>query len=255
MFYGSLTGFGGGGAGGFLPLGADFDGTNDFMSSTDDMGFSGSINYYSFFFWVYIETGSSGGFVVSTHKSAPGTSMPYHVINSSRQFEGNAYASAGSYFYPAQSSTGFSVDEWHYVMIRFNSGSYDWKLWIDGVDQAYSVTSAGSPGFALLGLDDGTTIGANGASGTSRLNGYLAEFWMDDVDLDFDSSAVRDAFVLDGAPVDLGDDGSGPTGSQPGVYCSIRSGGSVTDFATNRGSGGNFTITGTLDLITAGPGS
>ena len=53
-------------------------------------------------------------------------------------------------------------------------------------------------------------------------------------------------------PVDLGSDGSNP-GSQPIVYLSVRSNDAATVFATNKGTGGNFSITGALALAATSP--
>ena len=249
MFYGGLTGFGGGGgAAGFLPLASGWG--SDYMTCTST-GFSGSTNFYSYFFWIKNDSWSGSNNIFST---AAGSAMPSGNVNTSGQIGHNHYLNSGNYFYVTQTSTGMSVDTWHYVHGRINVGTYDWKLWIDGVDQSWSNAGPGS-GWTITNLDENFFIGANGVAHSGPSDFYLSEFWMDDTDIDMDSSAVRDAFVLAGAPVDFGADGSGPTGSQPNVYCSIRSGGSASDFGTNRGSGGDFTITGTLDLVTDGPGT
>lgn len=65
--------------------------------------------------------------------------------------------------------------------------------------------------------------------------------------LDFSVTANRRKFISPNLrPVPLGADGSIPTGSAPIAYQRLSSIDSVSSFATNRGTGGNFTITGTL---------
>lgn len=62
------------------------------------------------------------------------------------------------------------------------------------------------------------------------------------------SSANVQKFRSTGAkPVDLGSNGSTPTGSQPGIYLH----GNSTAFNVNSGTGGNFTLSGTLTNETA----
>jgi hypothetical protein len=65
----------------------------------------------------------------------------------------------------------------------------------------------------------------------------MAEF------LDISVEANRRKFInAAGDPVDLGSDGSTPTSTAPIVYQN----GDFTNFETNQGTGGNFTVTGAL---------
>jgi len=52
-----------------------------------------------------------------------------------------------------------------------------------------------------------------------------------------------------GKPVDLGPNGSTPTGSAPSLFFS----GNATSFATNQGTGGAFTLTSALTNATTSP--
>jgi hypothetical protein len=87
------------------------------------------------------------------------------------------------------------------------------------------------------------------------LNGCLAEFWLaPGTYLDLTTAANIALFRgADGKPVDLGADGSLPTGSAPLIYLSCRPGDAASAFATNRGTGGDFTITGSLDVASTNP--
>lgn len=97
-------------------------------------------------------------------------------------------------------------------------------------------------------------IGAIGDS-TLKFNGCLAELWFDTTWMDLTVTANRRKFrSAAGQPVFLGTQGQIPTGSQPLIYCSLPTKGlSVASFATNRGSGGGFTITGALDIGSSSP--
>jgi hypothetical protein len=63
----------------------------------------------------------------------------------------------------------------------------------------------------------------------------------------FSSANVLKFRTSGGKPENLGADGSTPTGSQPGIY--LKS--AYSSFGTNAGTGGNFTVNGTLASATA----
>jgi hypothetical protein len=73
------------------------------------------------------------------------------------------------------------------------------------------------------------------------MNGCLAEIYINQAAEVTDVTKFRTA---GGAPVDLGSDGSTPSGSQPiGYFKSI-----FSSFTVNSGSGGNYTKEGTTAL-------
>ena len=90
---------------------------------------------------------------------------------------------------------------------------------------------------------------------TQPFSGCFAEFWFAPGQyIDFSAEANRRLFFsASGKPVSLGTDGSTPTGTAPLVFFHLDNGEAVANFATNRGSGGNFTITGTLDTASTSP--
>lgn len=92
-------------------------------------------------------------------------------------------------------------------------------------------------------------------NGTAPINAEVALVYLNIAEyLDITSASNRRKFFdANGKPVDLGSDGSNPTGSQPILYFAKRSGESASDFATNKGSGGGFTITGTLTDAASSP--
>ena len=73
--------------------------------------------------------------------------------------------------------------------------------------------------------------------------GSMAEFWMDNSYIDFSVEANRRKFYsAAGAAVDLGSDGSTPTGSSPLMYLHLDAGEAAANFALNAGTGGDLTI-------------
>jgi len=113
-----------------------------------------------------------------------------------------------------------------------------------------TVNSDSNPAFNVDYTSTNWAVGAI-TDGTTKLNGCLAEVYMAFGQyLDFSSSANRRKFIsATGKPVDLGATGALPTGSQPTVYLNNP----AASFGTNKGSGGDFTITGSLDTASTSP--
>lgn len=87
------------------------------------------------------------------------------------------------------------------------------------------------------------SIGAN-PDGTETYSGDMAQLWFaPGVYLDLSVEANRRKFIdADGNPVDLGAAGATPTGTSPLIFLN----GDISAWATNKGTGGGFTTTGTL---------
>lgn len=87
------------------------------------------------------------------------------------------------------------------------------------------------------------------------LNACLAEFYFATGQyLDFSITTNRRKFIsASGKPVHLGSDGSLPTGTAPLVYQHLAAAEAPANFALNRATGGNFTITGTLTTGSTSP--
>lgn len=96
------------------------------------------------------------------------------------------------------------------------------------------------------GSNDWTeTVWGVGASsgGSVKTNADLAEFYLDDVFIDISTVQNRRKFITGaGRPVDLGSDGSKPSGAAPLVFLS----GATSTWHTNLGSGGGMTENGAI---------
>jgi hypothetical protein len=62
-------------------------------------------------------------------------------------------------------------------------------------------------------------------------------------------ATIAKFFSAAGKPVALGADGSTPTGTAPRIFFS----GDNSSFATNKGTGGSFTLTGSLTNASTSP--
>ena len=133
---------------------------------------------------------------------------------------------------------------WHHVMLSVNANTTTAQLYVDGV-------SAGT----LYTLFDATFdfthtnwgVGVDPQNNWNPFNGDLADLWVDfGTYIDLSVPANRAKFYNNG-PVNLGATGNGPTGSAPEIFLS----GTVPGWHTNKGTGGGFTMTGTLTSSTA----
>ncbi len=95
------------------------------------------------------------------------------------------------------------------------------------------------------------TTEAGGTPTTDSFNGDMAELYFQDGEfLDFTDEDNRRLFISSGGkPVDLGSDGSNPTGTQPIIYLT----GATATWHTNTGSGGGMTEVGALTDASTSP--
>lgn len=94
-----------------------------------------------------------------------------------------------------------------------------------------------------------------GAFGHSMHGFDMAEFYLNTQDwLDLSVAENVEKFrTAGGVPANLGATGATPTGNIPSVYLSVGAGQTASNFAVNRGSGGEFITSGTLVLATTDP--
>ena len=147
----------------------------------------------------------------------------------------------------ASNNNALSSGAWHTVLFTDDlsvTNKSKRELWINGTKiNSWTENVNSDLNIPFSSFDSFRVSNSSFSAGIQGSIGFLA---FDTTYLDFSQEANRlkffDAF---GYPVDLGEDGSTPTGSQPLIYIN-------NDFhlGTNLGSGGNFTPTNTP---TAGP--
>lgn len=141
---------------------------------------------------------------------------------------------------------------WHEIMFSCDLSDTGKRfLYVNG-EQPDNITWTTYSNDSIDWTVDDVNVASNLAEG-SLMNGCLAELMVDDSYIDLSVQANREKFRFHGKPVDPGTDGATAIGVQPLIYLSIRSGGAAADFATNRGTGGNFTIIGTPVLSSDKP--
>ncbi len=133
---------------------------------------------------------------------------------------------------------------WHSALFSMDLGATTAHLYIDDVQSEDFTTG---PIDRTINFAH-TFFRAGALTSSNYFHGLMSFIFMDSVNyLDLSVEANRRKFITaDNKPVDLGADGSGAFGVQPAVYMPDG------DPADNKGSAGNYTVSGTLESV-AGP--
>lgn len=244
-------------AAGFIVDSAEFDGTNDYMKRGAALTGAVASGIFTFSVWYkYLGGDGTSQEMFNIVSTVGGSTNRFRIVRNNLNnwnFVG-ATSAGGALFNATFTGTVIADGSWHnlLVSIDLSSTSKRW-VYIDDTSVAGAMTwstySSGNMDFAAAD----SSIG--GGQGFNLTNGDLAEFYFAAGQyLDLSVTANRRKFITAGLkPVDLGSDGSTPTGSAPTIYCHLTDGEAVANFATNRGTGGNFSITGTLTTGSTSP--
>jgi hypothetical protein len=189
-------------------------------------------------------TASGGGGGATTIARSGTSGSPATTLST------NAYSNSGTTVLRGDSTAGaIPIDgQWHYVAFCGDGDAGTASSIVDGVVTSGFGGNSASINFAYNTARIGRFIGSG--SLPNWLNAYIAEFWWDTSYIDLTNPANLAKFRSpSGKPVFLGSDGSLPTGTAPLLYFS----GDSTDFPTNRGTGGAFTVSGTLTTAPNSP--
>lgn len=154
----------------------------------------------------------------------------------------------------AYGSEAFSVGQWHHIFTsantNFAASSKIGNMLVDGADVYYSPDNTD--------IDSSFDIGVNGATFGIPTDGdtlnsvteviELAEVWIAFGQYLSPSDVIKFR-TISGSPEDLGANGETPTGISPTYYFS----GNASQFATNRGTGDQPTIIGSITDAATSP--
>ena len=228
---------------------ADFDGTDDFLTRTT--GLTGAVDSKSGIFscWYRIDGGNATErylFINGVDSFRVG-----HFSDNLIYVIGRTVGGVGILI-QTTSSAFVTGAAWIHVLASWDLAIGAFHLYVNDVSD---VAGGGT-------LTDDTidyTVASWGlgaaASGSNKLNGVLADLYFAPGQyLDFSNPYFRRKFIsASGKPVHLGTTGALPTGTAPIVYQHLDDGEAVANFATNRGTGGDFTINGTLTTGSTSP--
>ena len=235
---------------------ADFDGTNDWLNRGADFTGSADSSLGIFSGWVRIDGSDATYMGIVRHVSGQcniertsGDKFevelwdPTNMVNVVRMRSTTSYTTSTTWLH--------FLASWS---TNFTAGNKLTHLYINDVDDKNLLVDSVS-GSDVDYTPTDWAVGARSAAGAGPFNGALAEIYFAPGQyLDFSVESNRRKFIsATGKPVDLGADGSTPTGTAPILYCRMADGAAASTFGTNLGSGGGMTINGTLDIASTSP--
>lgn len=201
--------------------------------------------------WVRLEADETQGFIMDL-RTAEG-SVEIGLASSERlRVTADGVTTANNIF--ALTNAGpLSLNTWHHILCSASLGaSPDFELYIDDT-RITSWALTPSPSTDTFSWASGNRYGIlQAATGGSRPDVSVSQMYFNTQEyLDLTVESNRRLFISStGGQVDLGSDGSTPTGNQPAIYFANP----ATSFATNLGSAGGGNLTGTFTDVTA-PGA
>ncbi len=222
---------------GFQTGAVEYDGTNDMLKRTGAMtGASDSVTG-TFSCWIKANSGMDATLERFFTLSTTASNWRMIILKSgSNLFTAHARTAGGTQILQLTTTASRdSTDGWYHLLFSWNlvSTPVAWAV-VDGTEgHTEPILSAGTCSYTRSGDD----WWAGAEEGSTKLNGCFCQVYFHDVYFDLGTQSNIDKFILNGKPVDLGDDGSTPSGSQPIVY--LKDGDSV-----NSGTGEDYTLTG-----------
>lgn len=228
---------------------ADFDGTNDRMARGADL--SGVVDGKSGIFSCWYRVDGGDGTQRELFLNVGAQFRVEHTTGNLIMIRGTNAAVAE--ILNMRTSAKTASASWLHILASWDLATAgSGRLYVNDVSDKNEVTYTNDTIKYTTGDwgVGGLTVGAG-----SDTNGCLAEMYFAPGQyMDFSNVFYRRKFISSsGKPVHLGTNGALPNGTAPLVYLHLDDGEAVANFATNRGTGGNFTITGTLDTGSSSP--
>jgi len=233
-----------GSATGYTTTASDYDGTNDYATRGADLtgiadGKAGTLSV-----WVRLDGGDAANLAMMATAIGSGASTVFLQRNSGNRFQLILRNAALTALGTATSASLFTAGAtWRNVLCSWDLVGGVMLMYVTDVAEASVVPTNDTIDYTLGNF----AIGA-GTTGNTKLNGCLSEVFFHTTFIDLTLPANRRKFIsASGKPVSLGANGSLPLGVQPLLYAPD---GNPT---TNLGSGGAFTVTGSVDPCSSSP--
>jgi concanavalin A-like lectin/glucanase superfamily protein len=235
---------------------AQFDGTNDCAKRGGGLTGAADGKQLTFSCWFRLDGGDGAELsILAGARSVGSATTDFEVFRdtgNTLSIGGNAPGGGATQLFLSSTGTYVAGASWHHLLMSMDmanaAGSFIY------VDDANNTPGSGI--FFNGNLDFTLADWIIGAIGDSSLkfNGCLAELWFNTSWMDISNSANRRKFrSAAGKPVYLGANGQLPLGTTPLIYQHLLRGASADSFATNRGTGGGFTVTGALTTGSTAP--
>ena len=244
-------GFGAGGGGGVVSV--HFDGAGDYLMRGGGLTGAADNKVGLFSWWINMKDGDG-----TDRELIAGTQTKFHCqIRASNEIWVNLVDTVPSanIWFVKSGDTFEEADGWKHFLCSLNAATSTGYMYISDAGTVNDVADTmsaesysdqvGDWTIADWSINSGVTY-----PGQTGINADIAELYFTNEFLDLSVEANRRKFIgANGRPVDLGDDGSEPTGTAPLVYLKNP----VETWHINAGSGGGFTETGELTAGTDSP--
>lgn len=237
--------------GGYQPRAVTFDGVNDYLEKTGAYTSESATKQKGIIsVWVKPSSLDSDRLIGS---SGSGNDYTFIILNTDGTIFFQNYNRPSPVGASLQSSPGAVVaGQWNHILIWFDPTVADGDIYVNDVNVTISRT------FNVTTKSMSTTWSYLFRSGSATPWTYTGDasdyYYNDSQALDFAIEANRRKFIdANGYPVDLGANGSLPTGSQPIVFLHLADGDAVSSYATNKGYGGGMTLVGALTEASTKP--
>ena len=236
------------------PNATNFDGTNDYLTRGAGLTGAADNKVGTISFWAKFgdDTEAVRTLFVGNYPTGGASQIGLHVYRDGQyRIYIDAYNSAGTRILARQTLDGtdaFTVaNGWRHLMASWNLATLTVHLYVNGSD-SNSGTGEVTTNDTIDWTQTDWAIGAY-IDGTTKCNACLADVYINTAEyIDLSNSTNRQKFYNSG-PVNLGADGSTPTGTAPTIYLPNAFG----TFQNNVGTGGNFSVTGSLTACSDTP--
>lgn len=216
--------------------------SNDYLSRTNTLSGASSSKWQTISLWVKFETLTWGAWFFNACDSEGTVKFRVGQLTTSGFILQHV---SGAYWWGVGGAV--ATNTWYHIIASTkNESESSCKMYVNDVD--VGAPTGVSNNTIPWGDYNGFYLGAL-RDGTSKMNASVCEFWWAPGQfIDLSLADNRNKFALSSKPIDLGADGSTPTGTAPAIYLKNAYGSFQTDVS---GNGNSFTVTGSLESATA----
>ncbi len=225
---------------GFAANPVTFDNTpgspHDYLSRASDLSGSADSKVGLFSIWFKRTVTATEEYFFGAGSTGDG----FHVyFNNSDELVVEGYNSSGTQIMRIKTDTTVTDTSWHHFAASWNLANTGQRhIYLDGVSHFTSVTYTDD----TIEYTQGTWAVCSRGDSFGTFTGCVAMPFFANEYFDLSVAGNLDNLYNAGAPVDPGANGSSVTGTQPLVYLNN----TLSTFHQNLGSGGDFTVNGTI---------
>jgi len=229
-----------GGDTGILPEAVSFDGENDYLSRSSDLVGNTDSKTFTFSCWVYWDGTTS--YVYDTG-SRVGNGVFFLRINSNGSMTILARNASNTIIINGESDSSFAKNTWNHILISGDLLNTKSHLYIN--DNLVTYTPSPFTNDSIDFTQTEHVVMSFAAASFTKYKGRLAHLFLDYTYRDLSIEANRRLFITDDLKPAYGQASLAPI-----LYLPMTD---VDTAGTNLGTGGDFTVNGTLDQAARGP--